>query len=313
MQKEGLSIRFRHREPWRDGRSSTNRAPSLPKNFGGTSTATQSSMSTAGVISVSTADYKYQNQLQAVVDVYTMKDSAGARKVFEADQAGDAGSVQVGDAGIASGRSVTFRKGPFLVRIVAYNDRPGTQQALIALAHGVESKSPGVTVFVQGKGFDAALSDEVPVRARQARLALAADSGYRLRQWLADGDEAMVSRLPLRGRRHSALQIERRRRRAMDEFFQLGPDGSGYDAIPEASYDFVILNHVVEHMREPAPIVAALCKEAQARRVHLDCISFRTQPDAAALGRRDAELLRRSHARLPAEGPRSPTFCSPTE
>jgi SAM-dependent methyltransferase len=47
--------------------------------------------------------------------------------------------------------------------------------------------------------------------------------------------------------------------RAIDEFFELGADGSGYNAIPEASYDFVILNHVVEHTREPAPIVAALC------------------------------------------------------
>lgn len=46
---------------------------------------------------------------------------------------------------------------------------------------------------------------------------------------------------------------------AMDEFYQLGEDGAGYDAIPQASYDFVILNHVVEHMREPAPIVAKLC------------------------------------------------------
>ncbi len=45
---------------------------------------------------------------------------------------------------------------------------------------------------------------------------------------------------------------------AMDEFYQLGADGSGYDAIPEASYDFVILNHVVEHMSDPAPIVAKL-------------------------------------------------------
>ena len=42
---------------------------------------------------------------------------------------------------------------------------------------------------------------------------------------------------------------------------QLGADGSGYDAIPEASYDFVILNHVVEHMREPVPIVAELCRK----------------------------------------------------
>ena len=46
---------------------------------------------------------------------------------------------------------------------------------------------------------------------------------------------------------------------AMDTFYPLGMDGSGYDAIPDASYDFVILNHVVEHMRDPAPVVAALC------------------------------------------------------
>ena len=94
----------------------------------------------AGVVSTSTSDYEYQNQLQAVVDVYTMKDSAGARKILESDQTGDSSSVQVGDAGIVSGRSVTFRKGPYLVRIIAYDDAPGAQQALIALAHGVESR-----------------------------------------------------------------------------------------------------------------------------------------------------------------------------
>jgi SAM-dependent methyltransferase len=46
---------------------------------------------------------------------------------------------------------------------------------------------------------------------------------------------------------------------AMDAFYELNADGSGYDAIPTASYDLVILNHVVEHMANPAPIVAALC------------------------------------------------------
>lgn len=46
---------------------------------------------------------------------------------------------------------------------------------------------------------------------------------------------------------------------AMNEFFPLGADGSGYDAIPGDSFDFVILNHVVEHMTDPAPILAALC------------------------------------------------------
>jgi 2-polyprenyl-3-methyl-5-hydroxy-6-metoxy-1,4-benzoquinol methylase len=46
---------------------------------------------------------------------------------------------------------------------------------------------------------------------------------------------------------------------AMDAYFPLGVDGSGYDAIPQAGYDFILLNHVVEHMPQPAPILAALC------------------------------------------------------
>lgn len=46
---------------------------------------------------------------------------------------------------------------------------------------------------------------------------------------------------------------------AMDQFYPIGVDGSGYDAIPEATYDLVILNHVIEHMPDPAPIVAKLC------------------------------------------------------
>jgi len=94
----------------------------------------------AGVVSTSTSDYKYQNQLDAVVDVYTMGDSAGARKILEAGGSSGAKSVQVGDAGIAFEQSVTFRKGPYLVRIVAYEAAPGAEPALLALAHGVEAK-----------------------------------------------------------------------------------------------------------------------------------------------------------------------------
>jgi SAM-dependent methyltransferase len=48
---------------------------------------------------------------------------------------------------------------------------------------------------------------------------------------------------------------------AMDAFYLLGVDGSGYDAIPDGSYDLVILNHVLEHMREPAPVLARLCRK----------------------------------------------------
>jgi 2-polyprenyl-3-methyl-5-hydroxy-6-metoxy-1,4-benzoquinol methylase len=46
---------------------------------------------------------------------------------------------------------------------------------------------------------------------------------------------------------------------AMDAFYLLGTDGSGYSAIPVSSYDFIILHHVVEHMPVPAPILNAIC------------------------------------------------------
>jgi hypothetical protein len=94
----------------------------------------------AGVVSTSTSDYKYQGQLEAVVDVYTMNDAAGARKILETGQTGDAKTVQLGDAGIAYAQSIIFRKGHSLVRIVAYESTPGAPQALLALAHGVEAK-----------------------------------------------------------------------------------------------------------------------------------------------------------------------------
>jgi hypothetical protein len=94
----------------------------------------------AGVVSTSTSDYKYQGQLEAVVDVYTMGDSAGAQKIIEKSQSNDAKTVSLGDEGIAYSQSVSFRKGPYLVRIVAYESSPSAQQALIALAQGVQAK-----------------------------------------------------------------------------------------------------------------------------------------------------------------------------
>ena len=94
----------------------------------------------AGVVSTSTSDYRFQNRLDAVVDVFTMGDASGARKILEAGRGNDAQGAQIGDADFAYAQSVTFRKGPYLVRIVAYENGPGAEQALIALAHGVEAK-----------------------------------------------------------------------------------------------------------------------------------------------------------------------------
>jgi len=94
----------------------------------------------AGVVSTSTSDYKYQGKLEAVVDVYTMGSADGARKILEKGQTNDAKAIQLGDAGVSYAQSIIFRKGPTLVRIVAYEATPDTAQALLALAHGVEAK-----------------------------------------------------------------------------------------------------------------------------------------------------------------------------
>jgi hypothetical protein len=94
----------------------------------------------AGVVSASTSDYKFQGNLEAVVDIYTMGDAAGARKILEAGQSSDAKPVQLGDEAVAYAQSVSFRKGPYLVRIVAYESTPDAQQALMALAQSIASK-----------------------------------------------------------------------------------------------------------------------------------------------------------------------------
>ena len=93
----------------------------------------------AGVVSTATSDYKYQGQLEAVVDVYTMGGPDGAQTILERGQTKDAQSVRVGDEGLQYAQSVSFRKGHYLVRIVAYQSSASTPQALMALAHGVEA------------------------------------------------------------------------------------------------------------------------------------------------------------------------------
>lgn len=93
----------------------------------------------AGVVSTATSDYKYQGQLEAVVDVYTMGAPTGAQTILERGQTRDAQKVSLGDEGLQYSQSVSFRKGRTLVRIVAYETSASTPQALLALAHGVEA------------------------------------------------------------------------------------------------------------------------------------------------------------------------------
>lgn len=94
----------------------------------------------AGVQSTATADYKFQDKTEAVVDVHTMSSAEGARSVFESDPAGDVSAAPVGDAARLYKQSLIFRKGRYLVRIVAYQESAQLQQALVALGHGIEHR-----------------------------------------------------------------------------------------------------------------------------------------------------------------------------
>jgi hypothetical protein len=94
----------------------------------------------AGVKSTSTADYKYKEQIQVVVDVYTMASPAAAKSIFDAEPAMDAQTPALGDAARLFSQSLIFRKGPYLVRMVAYQESPQLPPALLDLGHAFESR-----------------------------------------------------------------------------------------------------------------------------------------------------------------------------
>lgn len=45
---------------------------------------------------------------------------------------------------------------------------------------------------------------------------------------------------------------------AIDVYYPVGIDGSGYSQIPDEDFDLIILNHVIEHMPDPANILRAI-------------------------------------------------------
>jgi uncharacterized protein DUF6599 len=94
----------------------------------------------AGTQRVSTADYRFQNKVDAVVDIYTMENLEGAAKIFESEPAGGAKPVPLGDSARLYGQSLIFRKGPNLVRIVAYEESAETPQAIVQLGRSIERR-----------------------------------------------------------------------------------------------------------------------------------------------------------------------------
>ena len=94
----------------------------------------------AGVQRVFTTDYKFQNKVDAVVDIYTMENVEGGEKVLKSEPAVGVKPIQLGDSARLYSQSLVFRKGPYLVRIVAYEESAEMQQALVRLGQAIEQR-----------------------------------------------------------------------------------------------------------------------------------------------------------------------------
>ena len=96
----------------------------------------------AGAESVSTADYKLQNKVEAVADVYTMRNAEGARKFFASESARATKPVSLGERASLSQRSLLFQSGRYLVRIVAYDELPKAGPGLLELGRAIQQRLP---------------------------------------------------------------------------------------------------------------------------------------------------------------------------
>jgi uncharacterized protein DUF6599 len=94
----------------------------------------------AGVVLTLTADYRYGGKIDAVADIFVMAREQGAIRVFESQPATGSESVRLGDAGRLYRGSVTFRKGRYFVRLVAFTDTAEVSNALLSLGGGIASR-----------------------------------------------------------------------------------------------------------------------------------------------------------------------------
>jgi hypothetical protein len=94
----------------------------------------------AGVRRTLTANYRYRDTVEAVADIYLMDAPQGAAMVFESEPSAGSRPVALGDAGRSYGQSLTFHRGPFFVRLTAYQDTPQTEAALVNLAQAIERR-----------------------------------------------------------------------------------------------------------------------------------------------------------------------------
>lgn len=92
----------------------------------------------AGVERTLTADYRFQEKVEAVADIYIMKTPDGARKIFASESAAGSQAIKLGEDARLFPTSLVFRKGRFLVRLTAFQEAPEVSKALVELGQAVE-------------------------------------------------------------------------------------------------------------------------------------------------------------------------------
>ena len=94
----------------------------------------------AGVVKTLTSDYRFNGKTDATADVYVMAKADGAKRVYESESTEGSTPFTLGDAGRTAKGTVTFRQGPYFVRLVAYEDSPEIAQALTQLARAISDR-----------------------------------------------------------------------------------------------------------------------------------------------------------------------------
>jgi ferredoxin len=94
----------------------------------------------AGVVKTLTSDYRFNGKTDATVDVYVMGAPAGAKKIYDSERADGSQPLAMGDAGRYAKGSLTFRQGPYFVRVVAFEDSPEIAKGLTDLARALSAR-----------------------------------------------------------------------------------------------------------------------------------------------------------------------------
>jgi hypothetical protein len=94
----------------------------------------------AGLERMRTAEFRYRDRLDAVVEIYRMKDADGARRIFQSESASGTRQVDIGGEGRLHDTGLTFRVGRHFARVTGFEATPETKGAVLVLARALAGR-----------------------------------------------------------------------------------------------------------------------------------------------------------------------------